>query len=69
MSLAWETTVEDLENVLSRMGRSLRPESLRVLYEELDQGAIERAALSGDGMDEQVKYAYDEIERQMKGSV
>lgn len=67
MSLAWETTVEDVQNVLRRMGRKLRPESMRVLYEELDQSSIEKAALYGSDMDEQVKYAYDEIERQLKG--
>lgn len=66
MSFAWETTVEDLKNVLARMGRKLRPESVKVTYEELDQGAIEKAALYGNDMDEQTRYAYDEIERQIK---
>lgn len=50
MSLAWETTIEDVENVLRRMGRNLRRESVIVLYEELDQAAIEKAALYGDSM-------------------
>lgn len=67
MSIAWETTLEDVENVLRRMGRNLRPESVRVLYEDLDQAAIEKAALYGDSMEEQTEYAYDEIERQLEG--
>jgi len=67
MSMAWETTLEDVENVLRRMGRKLRPESVRVLYEDLDQATIEKAALYGDSMEKQTEYAYDEIERQLKG--
>jgi hypothetical protein len=64
MSLAWETTVEDVENCLVRMGRE-RIDALKILN-SLDHAAIEKAALRGNDMADQVEGAYTEIERQIK---
>jgi len=64
MSLAWETTEEDVQNVLTRMGRS--DLDAEVVHGSLDHGAIEKAALRGDGMDEQTDGAHEEIKRQIR---
>lgn len=61
---AWETTVEDVENVLVQMGEdiALAPE----LHGNLDHETIARAALdSGVEMEEQTEGAYAEIKRQI----
>jgi hypothetical protein len=61
---AWETTVEDVENVLGQLGEdiALAPE----LHGKLDHEAIARAALdSGVEMEEQTEGAYTEIKRQI----
>ena len=63
-AMAWETTVEDVENVLTQLGDdiALAPE----LHGELDHEAIARAALdSGVEMEEQTEGAYAEIKRQI----
>jgi membrane carboxypeptidase/penicillin-binding protein len=61
--MAWETTVEDVENVLRRMNEdiALAPE----LHDKLDHEDIARAALNGDSIEEQAYYAYEEIRRQI----
>jgi hypothetical protein len=64
MSFAWETTVDDVENVLRRMGRTgMGSVSIHGM---LDHEAIEKAALRGNDMSDQTEGAYDEIERQIK---
>jgi hypothetical protein len=67
MSLAWETTIEDLENVLRRLGMPQQPAVVKTLYDQLDFAAIEKAALYGDSMEEQTEFAYKEIEHQLMG--
>ena len=63
--MAWETTVEDVGNVLRRMGKS--EGKAEGIFDELDCEAIARAALdSGVEMEEQVEGAYDEIKRQIE---
>jgi hypothetical protein len=65
---AWETTVEDVENVLEQLGDdiALAPE----LHGELDHEAIARAALdSGIELEEQTEGAYAEIKRQINERV
>ena len=62
--LAWETTVEDVENVLKSMSAdiALAPE----LHGNLDHESVAQAALdSGVEMEEQTDGAYDEIKRQI----
>lgn len=68
MSLAWETTDEDVANVLSRLHPSRTytvKETIQILG-NLDHNKIEKAALYGNDIDEQTNYAYDEIEKQLK---
>ena len=63
--IAWETTVEDVENVLTQMGEdiALAPE----LFNDLDCEDVARAALdSGVEFEEQLDGAYKEIEEQIK---
>ena len=62
---AWETTVEDVENVLRGMGEdiALAPE----LFLDLDCENIARAALdAGTEFADQLDAAYTEIESQLK---
>jgi hypothetical protein len=60
---AWETTVEDVENVLEKMGEdiALAPE----IFNQLDCEAVAKAALQGTEFDDQVEGAYMEIKRQI----
>ena len=63
--MAWETTVEDVENVLKGVGEdiALAPG----YFDQLDHKSIARAALdSGTEMEEQTAGAYAEILRQIK---
>jgi len=61
---AWETTVEDVENVLQQLGDDST--NAEELHGELDHEAIARAALdSGTEMEEQTEGAYAEIKRQI----
>lgn len=71
--LAWETSVEDVENVLRQMGRdeSLAP----ALFDNLDLEDVARAALRaevGDSdeetLDGQTDAAYAEIKRQIESN-
>lgn len=66
LSRAWETTLEDVQNVLRKMGRCDDFHYARDVHNNLNHNAITIAALEGDEMDEQVGYAYDEIERQIR---
>lgn len=62
---AWETTVEDVENVLRGLGEdiALAPE----LFLDLDCENIARAALdAGTEFEDQLNAAYTEIEFQLK---
>ena len=63
--LIWETTVEDVENVLGKMGEdiALAPE----LFNNLDCEAIARSAMNSEpSIGNQVDAAYDEIENQIR---
>ena len=65
MSLAWETTTDDVLIVLVRMNIHPRPEQVNAIHESLDVASIESAALHGDEMEEQTDNAYEEIQRQV----
>jgi hypothetical protein len=65
MSLAWETTNEDVATVLRVHNVNLRQNKLEEVSTNLDFDAIEQAALAGDEIDEQTNYAYQEIEDQL----
>lgn len=61
---AWETTVEDVENVLQQLGDDST--DAEELHDELDHETIAKAALnSGTEMEEQTEGAYAEIKRQI----
>lgn len=65
---AWETTVEDVENVLTQLNDdiALAPE----IHGWLDHEAIAQAALdSGMELEEQTEGAYAEIKRQINERV
>lgn len=65
MNNAWETTEDDVLNVIHNMGRKATSEKIQEIMDDLDNFSIEDAALNGDSMDEQTKYAYEEIKRQI----
>lgn len=65
---AWETTVEDVENVLRQLGMD-EVDASEVL-DTLDVEAVAKAALrSGVEMEEQTEGAYAEIKRQIEERV
>lgn len=66
MSFAWETTVEDVQNVLRRMKMPNDEKSAQNIHRSLNMVAIEKAALRGDDIDQQTDYAYQEIKNQIK---
>lgn len=64
--MAWETTVEDVENVLRQMG--IDEVSAEEIHDQLDVEAVAKAALdAGVEMDDQTEGAYAEIKRQIEG--
>jgi len=65
MSSAWETTPDDILNVIHDMGKKAGPDKVHEIDNLLDHFAIEDAALKGDSMEEQVNYAYEEIKKQI----
>lgn len=66
MSNAWETTLDDVELVLTQRFGGSFIESVGQIHNDLDHNKIEKAALHGDDMDEQTNYAYKEIESQIR---
>jgi len=73
MSNAWETTTDDVESVLIRMGiKGVSEEKLEEMLEEimdfhLNYDKVEAAALHGvKSLAQQTDYAYEEIEAQLK---
>lgn len=67
MSSAWEVTDEDVRTVLDRMGMSSDEGMVERVLSNLDMDAVEKAALHGDDMSDQIDYAYVEIEDQIIG--
>lgn len=65
MGKAWEVTVEDVQNVLNRMGHVSTDSIAEMIFEDLNFDHIEAAALWGSDLDEQTQRAYDEIRRQI----
>ena len=66
MSHAWETTAEDILNVFRKMGHEGSEKQAKNIHNKLDHDRIEQAALCGNETDEQVAYAYADIEEQIK---
>lgn len=67
MSFAWETTTEDVLNVLRSHQIDLSQAEVDAITSGLDTDQIEEAVLSYDGMDTQTNAAYSVIEDQLKG--
>ena len=65
MSAAWETTVDDVFNTLKSLGVKKTTEEVKAILDDLDTDKIEKEALRGDDMDEQLDYAYLEIKEQI----
>lgn len=66
MSFAFQITEDDIVTVASRMELSVDEDQAAEILALLDLDAVEDAALAGTEMEEQVGYAYEEIERQLK---
>ena len=62
---AWQTTTDDIANVLRAWGIEKIEGELERLSDRLDHNEVENAALNGDEMDEQTNYTYGEIELQL----
>ena len=65
MSLAWETTTDDIQNVLSKMECSVDENKALLILGDIDTDAVEKAALYGNDMETQTEYAYEEIKKQL----
>ena len=69
MSLAWETTVEDVDTVIENMGLVANEDvelDVDALHSRLNFDKIEKAVLYYDDMDEQIEAANQEIEKQLR---
>lgn len=60
---AFEITQEDIESVIKEKNYPVTYDDLKPY---LDVYEIETAAMYGDDMDEQTKYAYEEIDKQIQ---
>jgi len=65
-SYAWETTPEDVQNVLRAHGIPVAYDEAERISYDLDDEAIAKAALWYTEMDDQADSVYDEIEDQLK---
>ena len=73
MNFAYQATEEDVENVLrehclqvaNTSGKSFESISNEV-FGNLDSNLIEKAALHGDDLSQQTRYANEEIARQLR---
>lgn len=66
MSNAWETTKDDILNVVHKMGRKLTADEAEEIHNAINHFEIECEALRGNNMETQTKYAYEEIQRQIE---
>jgi hypothetical protein len=64
-SNAWETTSEDVSNVLHSMNKRITEKQTEKILNNLDQFAIENSALQANDLETQTTYAYEEIKRQI----
>ena len=65
MSMAFGIGSDDVIAVALRRGQPLSDEQAEAWFDDLDQEAVEEAALEGSDLDEQTDLAFDEIERQL----
>ena len=69
MSNTFEVTVDDVLNVVHRLGKKVTDLKAEELFDDLDQFKIEIQALSVNELDEQINLAYAEIEKQIKDKI
>jgi hypothetical protein len=69
MSLAFELSIDDVLNVAHIRGLKLSSTQAESLFNNLDHDAVEMAALKSTDVDEQVKFAYQEIKEQLTESL
>jgi hypothetical protein len=66
MSNAWETTSDDVLNVIHKMGRKATSDTVETIFDSLDHFEIEHSAMQANDLETQTEYAYVEIERQIR---
>ena len=67
MSNAFEITVDDVLNVVHRMGKKISGDKCHEIFNALDHDLVECEALKASNeLGAQTDAAYDEIERQIK---
>jgi hypothetical protein len=68
MSMAWETTVDDVKVVLDKHNIKVSEERLSEIHDELDFDEIEDNVLEYTMSDSQTMCAFDNIENQLMKS-
>jgi hypothetical protein len=63
---AFEIVAEDIQNALSESGLDISIDLAEEHLEKFDHYKIQEAALYGDDIDQQIRYAYQEIKEQAK---
>lgn len=66
MVTGFEITDEDVIQVLVDMGRGAPPDLVEEVLDRLDHAAVEQAALHGDELEAQTRYAHDAIAEQVR---
>lgn len=66
MSMAFEITEDDVEGVLCQHLKNVSSEMVEKAFDEIDHDQVEKSALHGDDMDEQLEFALKDIESQLK---
>lgn len=65
MSWAWQTTDEDIRNVLEEHGIQVSSGEAVDIYDQLNHNVLEQAIMEYMEMDQQTQAAYNEIENQL----
>lgn len=63
---AFEIVSEDIQNALSEAGLDISFDLAEEYLDKFDHYKIQDAALYGDNIDQQIRYAYQEIKEQAK---
>lgn len=66
MGMAFEITEDDVEHVLSKHIKDVSREMIENAFEEIDHDRVEKSALYGNEMEEQLEYALKDIEEQLQ---
>lgn len=66
MGMAFEITEDDVEHGLSKHIKDVSREMIENAFEEIDHDRVEKSALYGNEMEEQLEYALKDIEEQLQ---